>query len=120
MISEILDICKSIIDFTLRNSEIKEQEKEKISKLLLEISEILNDTADKLSKDEYPHNNCVVMERLSTELHGNLLEYLPKKDINVLRDSLIEASQIEKQFALRKEKDTIPSIERAAGEFKAM
>ena len=120
MISEIIDVCKSIIDYTLRHNDIKEQNKEKISQLLLEISEILDDTAEKLSNDDYPHNNCVVMERLSSELHSNLLEYLPKKDINVLRDSLIEASQVEKQFALRKEKETIPSIERAAGEFKVM
>jgi hypothetical protein len=120
MISEIIDVCKSIIDYTLRNNEIKEQEKEKISQLLVEISLILSDTAEKLSNDIYPHGNCVVMERLSTELHSNLLEYLPKQDINTLRDSLIEASQVEKQFALRQNPDTIPSIERAAGEFKAM
>lgn len=120
MISEIIDICKSIIDYTLRHNDIKEKQKEKISTLLLEISEILNDTAGKLLKDEYPHDNCAVMSRLSTELHSILLEYLPKKDINVLRDSLIEASQVEKQFALRKDPYVIPSIERAAGEFKAM
>ena len=120
MISEIIDVCKSIIDYTLKHNEIKEEEKKRISELLLEISGILDDTANRLSNDDYPHNNCVVMERLSMELHQNLLGYLPKSDINVLRDSLIEASQIEKQFALRKEPDTIPSIERAAGEFKAM
>jgi hypothetical protein len=120
MISEIIDVCKSIIDYTLRNNEIKEQKQEKISSLLLEISEILNDTAEKLSKDEYPHDNCVVMQRLSTELHSNLLEFLPKKDVNVLKDSLMEASQIEKQFTLRKDIDTIPSIKRAAGEFRVM
>ena len=120
MISTVIDICKNIIDFASKNKQIQTQKKEKISDILNEISLILKDTADKLNNDEYPHGNCVVMEKLSNELHKNLIEYFPEEDINELHNVLVESSRVEKEYHTRKEPDTIPSILRASGEFKAM
>jgi hypothetical protein len=120
MISTVIDICKNIIDFIRQSDEVEKDNIERISDILNNISNVLNDTAEKLLNDVYPHDNCVVMQRLSKDLHSNLLGYLPKEDIDILYNSLMESSMVEKEFALRKEPDTIPSIERAAGEFKAM
>ena len=120
MISTVIDICKNIIDFAAKSKEIHEEKKEKISIILNEISSILEDTANKLKNDEYPHGNCVIMEKLSNELHSNLVDYFPEEDINDLHKVLIESSRVEREFADRKEPDTIPSILRASGEFKAM
>jgi hypothetical protein len=120
MISTVIDICKNIIDFIRQSDEVEKDNIERISDILNNISNVLNDTAEKLLNDVYPHDNCVVMQRLSKDLHSNLLGYLPKEDIDILYNSLMESSMVEKEFALRKELDTIPSIERAAGEFKAM
>ena len=120
MITTVIDICKNIIDFASKRKEIDDKNKEKISKILEEISLILEDTANKLSQDEYPHGNCVVMEKLSNELHSNLIKYFPEEDINDLHKALIVSSQVEREFANRKEPETIPTILRASGEFKAM
>lgn len=120
MIGTVVDICKSFIDFILKNKEIQNERKEKISKVFEEISLILQDTSDKLKQDEYPHGNCVVMEKLSFNLKHQLSGIISDSDLYQLSSALSEASQLEKEFALRKESETIPTIERASGEFKAM
>jgi hypothetical protein len=120
MISTIIDICKGFIDLVLKNKEIEKERKEKISETFQEISLILQDTADNLKEDVYPHGNCVVMEKLSMKLHSLLLGVIPDEDLNHLTQSLIDSSQIEREYGLRKEPETIPGIERASGEFKAM
>ena len=45
---------------------------------------------------------------------------MTKEDAVRLSQVLKQASEIEKQFSIRNEPDTIPEIERSAGEFKAM
>jgi hypothetical protein len=121
VISQIFDVAKTFLQFILINKDIQKEKKERISETLLEISLILDDTAEKLLKDEYPHNNCVVMERLSTNLLDIVKEYLPE---NISYDSahkvLIEASQLERHYANRKDDITIPTIQKAAGEFKTL
>lgn len=121
MIAQAFEIAKSFLQFILVTKDIEKEKKEKISEVLLEISLLLDDTADKLSKDEYPHNNCSVMERLSTDLLNSVKEYLPE---NISYDSahklLLEASQLEKHFTNRQDGITIPTIQKAAGEFKAL
>jgi len=117
----MFDIAKSFLQFILVTKDIEKEKKQKISETLLEISLILDDTADKLLKDEYPHNNCVVMERLSTSLLDIVKDYLPE---NISYESahkvLLEASHLEKHYANRKDEITIPTIQKAAGEFKAL
>lgn len=120
MLSTVIDICKSVIDFIRQSDEVEKDNIERISGILNDISEVLNDTAEKLLEDVYPHDNCVIMQRLSQDLHSNLLGYLPKEEIDILYDALMQSSMVEKEFALRNEPDTIPTIQKASGEFKAM
>ena len=121
MITQVFDIAKSFLQFILISGNLEKEKKEKISETLLEISTVLDDTADKLSIDEYPHNNCIVMERLSTNLLDTLKDHLPE---NISYDNalkvLVEASNLEKHYATRKDENTIPTIRKAAGEFKAL
>jgi hypothetical protein len=120
MLSFVLDLCKYVIEQVTKNKEIKLETRLRISTILFEISSILQDTADKLKKDEYPHANCVAMTSLSNNLHFILIDLVDMDVLDKLHNLLIEASQVEKQFAIRKEPNTIPMIEEAAGEFKAM
>ena len=120
MISVVIDICKEIVDLLMKNKQIRKEKKEKISKILEEISVILQDTANKLKLDEYPHGNCSVMEKLSLDLEKKLYGEIPDEDIRHLIETLIISSKLEKEFALRKVPETIPMIERASGEFKSM
>lgn len=120
MISLVIDLCKTAIDYVVKNKEINLVTRLRISEILLEISQILEDTANKLSKDEYPHANCSVMEKLSEHLHFSLIDYVPQDDLDQLYVKLKEASQLEKQFSIRKTPEVIPNILKISGEFKAM
>jgi len=120
MFSLLIDLVKNVVDIAQKNKTINIQHKENISKILIEISNVLTDTALKLRNNEYPHMNCAILERLSSNLQFYASDIISLDELNILRAALLEASQIEKQFALRNEPDTIPGIEKAAGEFRAM
>lgn len=120
MYSLLIDLIKNVVDMAQKNKTINIQYKQKISEILNEISVVLFDTAQKLRNDQYPHMNCAILERLASNFQFYSSDIISFDDLNILRTALLEASQIEKQFALRNEPDTIPEIEKAAGEFRAM
>jgi hypothetical protein len=120
MFSTVIDICKSVIDLIYKDKEIKLETRLRVSSILNEISNILQDTADKLKKDEYPHSNCVTMRSLSNNLHFILIDIVNMDVLDNLHSLLVESSEIERHFTTRKEIDTISKIEEASGEFKAM
>lgn len=120
MLSTAIELCKSTIDLFYKSKETRHDTKLRVGILLEEISKILTDTADKLSKDEYPHFNCALMEKMCDHLHFHMTGVISEEQLDELHLVLKEASQVEKQFALRYEPNTIPSIYKAAGEFKAL
>jgi len=118
MIDTCIGLLKDVIDLVVKNKKMEKETKFRIGVLLEEMSKILEDTADKLSKNQYPHFNCALMDKMSDHLNFHLTNYLPKEQLKELNDSLKEASQVEKQFAIREELQTIPSIYNAAATFK--
>jgi hypothetical protein len=120
MFSTVIDLAKSLVDFLKKEDELRLEQRLRVSSLLEEISKILLDTSEKMKKDEYPHYNCVLMENVSNQLHFYLIDHVPTEQLDTLHKSLIEASQVEKQFATRKETDTIPQIEKTAAEFMSL
>lgn len=120
MLSIAVDICKTIIETLRKSKELRLDDRLRVSTILEEISKIILDTAEKLKIDEYPHYNCALLEKLSERLHFHLIDFVKPADLDNLHDTLKEASQIEKTFALRKEPETIPSLEEAAAEFKTL
>jgi len=120
MFSVVIDILKGVVDFLQKTEQINIESKKRISQNLDEISSILNDTAEKLKRDEYPHMNCTILEHLSDNLQFQISDVLTFEELEKLRSTLKEVSLIERQYAIRKEPNTIPSIEKAAGEFKSM
>jgi len=118
MISFLLDFAKTIFEQLRNENELRLEQRLRVSGILEEISNILRDTAEKLERDEYPHYNCVLMENMSNQLHFNLLESVQVDSLDLLHSQLLECSQVEKQFALRKEPETISQLYKAAAEFK--
>jgi len=119
MLSVAIDLCKNIIDYLRNENQLRLEDKLRVSMILNEISDILLDTSNKLKLDEYPHYNCVLMEKLANDLHFRLIDHIKPDELDKLHSVLMEASQIEKQYTWRKDPQTIPSIEKAAAEFKS-
>lgn len=120
MLSIAIDLCKNALEYIKTSKHAKLELKMRISVLLEEISKLLEDTAIKLEKDEYPHFNCALLEKMTNHLHFHLIEHVPQDEVDNLRKVLLESTQVEKEFTRRNEPETIPQIKKAAGEFKAM
>lgn len=120
MFGIFVDICKEIITQIKDNNRETKENRLRVAQILDDISHLLHDTAEKLSNDVYPHANCAIMEELSYQLKSNLITYIDEERSNKLEEVLKEVILIEKQFAKRKDPETIPSIEGASGQFKAM
>lgn len=120
MVSELIDACKNIVHLI---TDVRQQEKEKkmkVSEVLFEISNILSDTANQINNGEYPHGNCVLMQRLAEKLHLVLDGITEPEDNERLKSILLESSNLEKEYANREDPETIQQLERAGAEFKAM
>ena len=119
-LATVIDLCKYGISLFKNNQSDSKEERLRISSVLNDIGSILNDTADKLSLDIYPSDNCIIMERLVSQLLPKILPYIEDEDAERLMGALNEVVYLEKLYVKRKEDDIIPSIKEASGEFKAM
>lgn len=120
MFELFVDICKKVIDLIKENDKETKENRLMISNVLNDISNLLTDTAEKLKNDIFPHTNCAIMEHLSYELSSKLIKYMDENQIKELNECLNEVVFLEKQFVKRKDPNTIPSIEEAAGKLKSM
>lgn len=120
MLDIAVKLCREALELFLKKQEIEKQHRERVSNLLDEISEILQSTANDLKKNIYPHGNCQILSGLSVKLYGYLLNVVSNEELKVLMDAMNKASEVELLFATRELPETIPTIEKAAGEFKLM
>ena len=117
MWTEIIGVCKELMQHYFKS---KKEDKQKLSKLFSSISEILNETAIKLKEDEYPHYHCSIMNSLSQELILYCTGVIEDKKSIKFTDMLFECSNLEKEYANRKDDSTIRTLMVSAGEFKAL
>lgn len=120
MFSLFFELLSKVVDIIKNNSEMNRTKKLHISGILYDISSILLDTSVKLSEDQYPHNYCQIMENLSKDLHLSLDGYVDNDTRNKINELLKEASQLEKLYQLRENKEIIRELMRISGEFQAM
>jgi hypothetical protein len=114
------DLIKMLITIAQHKKEVNIEQKERVSKLYSEMSNLLSETALDLSKDIYPAGKCATMWTLSE----NLLEYLQDKvndeELQLLGQMLRSCSQLEREYATRQDPDTIKIIFEAAGRLQAL
>jgi hypothetical protein len=115
-----LDIIKMLVTIAQHFKETNVDQRERISKLYSEMSELLVETAKDLNADVYPHGKCATMWTLSE----NLLDYLKDKvndeELTMLHQMLRSCSQLEREFATRKDEETINQLFKAAGRLQAL
>lgn len=120
MFTTLIDLCKTVFEYLRNEGELRLETRLRVSGILEEISDILRDTAIKLKSDEYPHFNCVLLERLSDNLHFNLIEHIKAEQLDRLHSLLRESSQIEKLYHERHDPIVVREIEKTSAEFKAL
>jgi hypothetical protein len=115
-----INLLRESVDYVIKHKDMNVNNRLRVSVLLDEVSKILEDTATKLSKDEYPHMNCALMEKMTNHIEFFLDGKIPQNLLEQLHKSLIESSQVEIQFANRGNDGVIESIFNASAEFKTI
>ncbi len=114
------DLIKMLITIAQHKKEVNIEQRERVSKLYSEMSNLLSETALDISKDVYPIGKCATMWTLSE----NLLEYLQDKvndeELQLLGQMLRSCSQLEREYATRQDPETIKIIFEAAGRLQAL
>ena len=120
MWDKAFDLIKWSVDLFQRDQVEKTQKLDHLSKIILEISEVIFDTSEKLKRDEYPHQNCGILTMHSENLSELLKDSIDEKILIQLKEVLDEASQIELMFSRRNEPGLIHSLEEISGKLKAL
>lgn len=115
-----IDLIKMLVTIAQHKKEVNIQEKERVSKMYSEISALLVDAVKDLTNDIYPQGKCAAMWALSQ----NVLTYLDDKvndeELKLLHQMLHSCSQLELEYATRKDPETIKRIFDAAGQMQAL
>ena len=120
MWDKAFDLIKWSVDLFQRDQVEKTQKLDHLSKIILEISEVIFDTSEKLKRDEYPHQNCGILTMHSENLSELLKDSIDEKILIQLKEVLDQASQIELMFSRRNEPGLIHSLEEISGKLKAL
>ena len=115
-----LDVIRFIKDlFTGIIKEDKEKI-EKVSQILGEMSVILLDVSDKLEKNEYPHYSCSLMSALTDRLYDITKNVIRVEEQDKFFKLLKECSNIERDYYLREELNTVVRLREVSAEIKAL
>jgi hypothetical protein len=114
------DVIKMFVTIAQHKKETDTEQRERVSKLYLQMSELLADAAKDLSKDIYPDGKCATMWALSENLLDYLKEKINSEDLNMIGGLLEQSSRLELEYAKRKEPEAIKYLFDAAGRLHAL
>jgi len=119
MWDKAFDLIKLVVELFGKERVEGRENLKHISEVILEISEVVADTVEKMKRDEYPHQNCGILMMHSQNLCNLLEGSIDEKILAQLKEVLDQASQIELMFSKRDEPGLIDSLEEISGKLKA-
>jgi hypothetical protein len=115
-----LDIIKFINDNFHKIKYQKEENRKRIAKILEEISNSIEGVSSSLKSDLYPHYSCMVLSELANNFVSELKGSIEDEKLDTFHKLLLQASNIETQYALRKEENVISQLDSISAKFKAI
>lgn len=115
-----LDIVKFIISKYQDSKKLKIESRNRLSDIFSEISELIYSTVDKLKSDIYPQHSCFILKSLSEEIIIHLKEITDVEILKDLHEKLIQASNLEAEYAKRKDEHTIEKLIYIGAKFKSL
>lgn len=114
------DVIKMFVTIAQHKKETNIKQRERVSKLYSQMSELLVDAAKDLSKDVYPQGKCAAMWTLSENVLNYLQDKVNEEELSIISGMLHNCSQLEKEYATRYEQRTINEMFEAAGRLQAL
>ena len=114
------EIINTIIGI-LKDKRAEDKEtRDGVCELLKHIGKTIESAALDIEAGEYPHGKCGELQVYSLELVHYLEGKVDPEDLKALEAQLIEASNVERDFAKREDPDTITKLFFASAYFQAM
>ena len=79
-------------------SKAEERKRERVAAWLQELSEVIQDIADKLELNDYPHNTCAQMEIMVEHFPTIVDDFIHPKKLDKLVKVLKASTQVEQLF----------------------
>ena len=105
-----LDILQFIYSFVKSQTESNKEENERLSQFFEQIHQIIQQVVVSLQSDVYPQGSCAAMSAISNQLIDALKNKVEEQELGKLARMLDEASILEKEFAYRKDPNTINNL----------
>ena len=119
MIETLISIGSIMLDIFKAKTMIDEESSEEVQKALADIADLLDSVSFDLENNVYPHGKCAEMEMLSLHLSDALTGDISDDYLEVLKNNLNSAVEIEKLYAERHDPNQIQKLRMAAGYFRA-
>lgn len=119
MIDILLNISSFLLDSFKHQATMDNMKNENVQEALFNIGDLLESLAEDLESDVYPHSKCAQMELLSKNLAEALEDDLDEHYLEILKNNLNSAVEIEKLYAYKDDPTQIQKIKVTAGYFKA-
>lgn len=115
-----LDIAKILLSAYDKKRDRLDDKKEKLSQAFKDMADVIKGVTEDLKNDIYPGGSCIAMEELSRHIVSMVKDVLTPEETEELSRHLFIASKLEMEYAMRKNPETIPALERAQGKLIAL
>jgi hypothetical protein len=114
------EIVKTLLSISDKKKELDQEKRERLSKAFDRMAEVVKDVIDQLENDVYPTGSCIAMEQISNDILKVVSGIMPQEDAKKLALELAMVSHLELEYAMRKNKETIPALYKAQGRLEAL
>lgn len=125
-IKDILEVAQGLMGFGESFRQAERARRDRMADYFMAVGTVLNDTAEKLRKGEYPHGSCAQLEVHAKSLVSVVGDEIGQAEAQKWADKLDQAHEIERvhteleQLPKSNRPAEIAAIDEAAGVFKAM
>lgn len=114
------DVIKMFVTIAQHKKEVDIKQRERVSKLYSQMSDLLAEAAKDLSQDIYPQGKCATMWTLSENVLNYFQDKVNDEELKMMSDLLSYCSKLEREYAKRKEPETIKEMFDAAGRLQGL
>lgn len=94
----IVGVIKEILGIADAFSQADERKRERVAAWLQQLGELIQDIADKIELNDYPHNTCAQMEIMVDHFPLVIDDLLEKEKLKTITEMLKSCTQIEQLF----------------------
>jgi hypothetical protein len=94
----IVGVIKEILGIADAFSQADERKRERVAAWLQQLGELIQDIADKIELNDYPHNTCAQMEIMVDHFPLVVDDLLEKEKLKTITEMLKSCTQIEQLF----------------------